>query len=90
MTKLLIQLSAILATVGPVAAEQEIEWPAVDALRIPVIVQQLPTPWRAADEPKVKLEDEVSLAKNMELPSGEVVILPPMTVSLTSPEVPRR
>ncbi|MEX0900853.1 MAG: hypothetical protein WD081_09225 [Gammaproteobacteria bacterium] len=91
MTKLLIQLGAILATVGPVAAEQEVAWPAVDALRIPVIVQPLPpTPRTIADEPPVETEVEVRLAKNMELPSGEVVILPPTTVSLTSPEVPRR
>lgn len=90
MTSLLIQLGAILATVGPVTVEQEVEWPAVDALRIPFIAQPLSTPWRAIDEAPVKLEDEVSLAKHMELPSGEVVVLPPTTVSLTSPEVPRR
>ncbi len=89
MIKLLFQLSAILATVGPVANEQEIEWPAVDALRIPAIVQPLPAPWRTDAEPE-KPEEEISLAKNMELPSGDVVILPPMTVSLTLPEVPGR
>ena len=84
MTQILIQLAAVLATVGPVTAEQEVEWPAVDALRIPVIVQPLPAPWRADPAEPVELDDEVSLAKNMELP------LMPMTVSLTSPEVPRR
>ena len=83
MTTILIQLAAVLATVGPVATEQEVEWPAVDALRIPVIVQPLPTPWRVDAEP-LELEEEVDLAKNMELPSML------MTVSLTSPEVPRR